>query len=747
MRCEILHRMKVPRLLRFVLAFPISLPALSSIGSCIHAQTPDRTNTAQPDRVPYSFHHVHIVAGGFITGVLFHPTVSGLAYVRTDIGGAYRWDAAKAHWTPLSEWIPASESNLIGIESMAVDPARPNDLYLAAGTYTHPGVPNGALLRSHDRGAHFEVIRLPFQLGGNEPGRFAGERLALDPNQPGNMYLGTRNDGLWHSADDGSTWARVENFPGQGTNGIGIVFIIFGPKGTDGADPRTKPVYAGVSTLTGPNLFVSTDAGSHWRPVEGAPTGLLPYHAAFTTDGTLYATYGNAPGPNDVSNGAVWKRTPEGRRMWQQITPESPSINPRGFAYAGLALDAHHPDTVVVSTLDRWQPGDTLFVSRDRGSHWTSLTESAVRDASASPYLVHEGKLPFGHWIGAVAIDPNNADHALYGTGETLWSSNDFQQVMNGKATHWTVGAEGIEETAVIHLLAPSSGAPLFAGLGDIGCFRADSVAAGKEATALEPPALSNCDAVAYAAAKPQTVAMVGRVWTGAHHGGYSLDGGHTWHAFASEPVGSVGGGSVALNADGSAFFWTTTGGSFLSRDRGEHWQRLSADGRAQLVTDPLNPRRAILLSREGGAPVELTLADGGGTPAQRPLPVKLAAGTHLLPDPQKQCIWLFGKGGLQVLERDGETPQTVSADARISAFAVGAPAVPNAPETLFFAGQLHGVDGIFRSSDKGRTWQHIDDPEHGFGYITVMAADPRVPGRVYLGTNGLGVLVADPAR
>ena len=219
--------------------------------------TPSKTESA---RVSYRFHHVHFVGGGFITGILFHPTVKGLAYCRTDIGGAYRWDEAAQRWTSLSEWIPMEDANLIGVESLAVDPAHPDDLYLAAGTYAHDDSPNGALLRSHDRGKTFDIIKLPFRLGANEEGRFAGERLAVDPVHAGTLYLGTRLDGLWRSGDSGSTWSKVSAFPGHTENGVGIPFVLFGLR----KDGSAGAIYAGVSAAE-ENLWVSEDGGATWQ--------------------------------------------------------------------------------------------------------------------------------------------------------------------------------------------------------------------------------------------------------------------------------------------------------------------------------------------------------------------------------------------------------------------------------------------------------------------------------------------------
>jgi len=38
---------------------------------------------------PYIWRNVKIGGGGFVSGVMFHPTEPNLVYARTDVGGAY----------------------------------------------------------------------------------------------------------------------------------------------------------------------------------------------------------------------------------------------------------------------------------------------------------------------------------------------------------------------------------------------------------------------------------------------------------------------------------------------------------------------------------------------------------------------------------------------------------------------------------------------------------------------------------
>src|SRR5262249_7342794 len=160
----------------------------------------------------YKWKNVVGLGGGFVSGVVFSPVEKDLVYARTDVGGAYRWNPADKSWIALTDEL-GRDSNFLGIESLAADPVDANKVYLAAGTYTGSWVGNGALLRSNDRGNSWQPIDMPMKMGGNENGRSNGERLAIDPNLTSVLYFGSRKNGLWKSADSGSTWAKVDRFP------------------------------------------------------------------------------------------------------------------------------------------------------------------------------------------------------------------------------------------------------------------------------------------------------------------------------------------------------------------------------------------------------------------------------------------------------------------------------------------------------------------------------------------------------
>jgi hypothetical protein len=140
--------------------------------------------------IPYAWRSVRIGGGGYVSGLVFHPHEKGLLYARTDVGGAYRWDAKRQQWVSITDWIGADDANLLGIDSLAVDPNDAGRVYLVAGTYTTERTGFAAVLRSNDRGKSFLRSNLPFRMGGNELGRGNGERLAVDPHDGRVLLLG-----------------------------------------------------------------------------------------------------------------------------------------------------------------------------------------------------------------------------------------------------------------------------------------------------------------------------------------------------------------------------------------------------------------------------------------------------------------------------------------------------------------------------------------------------------------------------
>ena len=66
----------------------------------------------------------------------------------------------------------------------------------------------------------------------------------------------------------------------------------------------------------------------------------------------------------------------------------------------------------------------------------------------------------------------------------------------------------------------------------------------------------------------------------------------------------------------------------------------------------------------------------------------------------------------------------------------------------LYTSARIRGRRGIFRSDDSGRHWQRINDDGHQYAFTgAAITGDPRVFGRVYVSTNGRGVVYGEPLR
>ena len=708
---------------------------------------------------PYHWRNAQIVAGGFVDGIVFSPAERGLAYARTDIGGAYRWDAAAGRWVPLMDFTGFSDWNELGVESIAADPVHPGKVWVAAGEYTQPWAvpPDGEILRSADQGRSWQASPLPIQLASNQDGRNMGERLAVDPGDDAVLYLASPANGLWRSTDGGADWSPVASFPVTATpDDIGLSFVTFGPASGRRGQP-TKTIFVGDAT--GRDVYESTDAGATWRLLPGQPTGMMPQHAALASDGTLYLDYANQPGPNGMTDGSVWKYG-TGTGHWTDITPEVPGAggNP-AFGYAGLATDPEHPGTVMVATNDRWNPIDTIYRSTDGGATWEDVGAHATLDISASPYLAWGGAPKFGWWIAAVAIDPFDPAHVLYGTGATVYGSGDVTSADHGGGTTWTsAAAQGIEETAVEDLVAPAAGpCQLISAVGDLGGFchtRLDH----SPATGMIQPILGSGSSVAEAGQARLDVAMVG--WSG---GDFSADGGATWTAMklpAGEPYGA---GVAALSADGGTVLWAPEVNSWAaepgtpvySTDQGQTWTPVSGLAAGLMpVADPVNPREfyafdpgsgTVLRSTDGGASFSAAAAGlpaGVGSEQSGSLPQ-----LHTVPG-RAGDLWLTaGDGALWHSTDAGGAFSKVGSVTTVATVGFGKAAPGAAYPAIYLVGVVGGVQGIFRSADEGASWVRINTDAQQWGWTgQVITGDPHTFGRVYLGTNGRGIQYGGPA-
>ncbi|KAL2831751.1 hypothetical protein BDW59DRAFT_124599 [Aspergillus cavernicola] len=773
----------------------------------------------------YDFKPVAVSGGGYITGIVGHPTEKDLLYTRTDIGGTYRWDARGDQWIPLNDFIGAEDENLMGTESIALDPTDPDRLYLAQGRYLSSD--NTAFFVSEDRGETFEVYPAPFLMGANELGRNNGERLAVNPFKPEELWMGTRTAGLMKSEDRARTWTNVTNFPDAATNGIGIFFVIFDPE-------NEGTIYVGVGVPNG--LYYTTNSGETWESVPGQPTewdssvlvfpnetqplstGPQPMKAVLASNGALYVTFADAPGPYGATYGGVYAYNTTSAE-WANITPNADNSYPAPFAnqsfpaggFCGLSVDAKDPNTLVVVSLDR-DPGpalDSIYLSHDGGRSWKDVSQlstppgsggywghpiedAAFKDGTPVPWLSFNwgpqwggygapspvrGLAKFGWWMTAVLIDPSNSDHVLYGTGATIWATDNLSRADKNRSPDWYIQAQGIEESVALAMASPNGGpSHLLTGLGDINGYRYDDLDVPQPMFDL--PVFSNLNALDWAGQKPRTIIRAGpcghNYTDGCGLAAHSVDGGSTWTKFTTcipgVEVGTPNPGVIAIDASGKHIVWssamttywpalqaitsrTNESGPYSTTDLGKTWvsptgfnaqtPNISAD-RVQPGTFYSFTDKNWYLSRDGGLSYRSFKAKDVGLPVY-PGAVPIANFNR------GGEIWLaLGDLGVYHTQNFGRRWTRITGRGVAARhLTIGAGARRSSKPALFIVGKAatHGPlsqDGVYRSDDNGKTWVRVNDEEHQYGGVAMIQGDPRVYGRVYLGTGGRGIVYAD---
>jgi xyloglucan-specific exo-beta-1,4-glucanase len=724
----------------------------------------------------YTWKNVQMAGGGFVPSIIFNPTEKNLIYARTDIGGAYRWDESTQRWTPLLDFVGWNNWGFMGVSSLATDPVDTNRVYVAAGMYTNSFDPNnGAILRSSDKGATWQITYLPFKNGGNMPGRGMGERLAVDPNKDSTVYFGAPNgNGLWRSTDFGATWAKVTNFPNVGnyaqdpsdTTGYlshqpGVVWVAF-DKSTATAGNTTQGIYVGVADKQN-TVYRSTNGGTSWERIAGQPTGFLAHKGVLDpVNHVLYIATSDTGGPYDGGKGDVWKySTTSG--TWTQISPIPSSSSDDYFGYGGLTIDRQHPNTIMVASQISWWPDAIFFRSTDGGATWTRIWDFTsypnrsfryTQDISSAPWLTFgtNPQLPevtpkLGWMNDGVEIDPLNSDRLMYGTGATIYGTTNLSNWDKGTQISIKPMVAGLEETAVLDLISPPTGAPLVSGLGDIGGFRHTNLDAVPPMMFTQP-VFTTTTSLDFAEKNPSVMVRAGNFTDSDRpndsHAAFSTDGGANWFQ-GTEPGGINEGGTIAAAADGSRFVWAPKAQTpVFSVGFGNSWTQVQGLPTESLVeSDRVNPNKfygfnggRFYVSTNGGQSFTPTVQTG------LPSTGKFKA----IPGTEGE-IWLAGDTGVFRSTNSGTSFTKLSTVTSAHSIGFGKAAPGRTNQALFTLATIDGVTGVFRSDDTGATWVRINDDQHQFGNAgDAITGDPRIYGRVYLGTNGRGILYADPS-
>lgn len=528
--------------------------------------------------------------------------------------------------------------------------------------------------------------------------------------------------------------------------------------GTRGS--TTQSIYVGVADKQN-TVYRSTDGGTTWSRVAGQPTGFLAHKGVLDATGhTLYIATSDTGGPYDGAKGDVWKmNTTTG--VWTRISPIPSTSADDYFGYSGLTIDRQHPGTLIVASQLSWWPDTIFFRSTDSGATWSriwdfssypSRTNRYTQDITSVPWLSLGANpsppetAPKVGWMNeSVEIDPFNSDKMLYGTGATIYGTDNLTAWDTGGKVAIKPVVAGLGETAVLDLISPPTGAPLISGLGDIGGFRHTDLTK-VPATMFQQPYFTTTTSLDYAETNPAVMVRAGNFTDSERpndsHVAFSTDGGANWFGGA-EPAGVNNGGTVAAAADGSRFVWSTPDAApVYSVGFGTTWTAAAGLPRgARVESDRADPRKfygfaagRFYVSSNGGATFTASAATG------LPDPAKFAAVAGRTGD-----VWLAGTGGLWHSTDSGTTFTKLPGVTSSINIGFGKAAPGRTYPALYAYATVDGINGVFRSDDTGASWVRINDDRHQYGNAGgAITGDPRVYGRVYLGTNGRGILYAD---
>jgi hypothetical protein len=701
----------------------LTLGLLFSLGA--HAET-------------YRWDNVAMGSGGFVTGVVPSKLERGVVYARTDVGGSYRWDGQNQRWVALTDWISESDTGLMGVESIAVDPRNAGTVYMLAGTsYFSNG--KTVIMRSTDYGQHFDLVDVTaqFKAHGNGMGRQNGERLQVDPGSSNVLYVGTRANGLFKSVDSGSTWTRLNGLNVNDTpNGNGISFVLPDPTSVSGG--TAKRIFVGVSRYgsVGPNLYLSKDGGVTFAPVAGAPTGLMPQRAVMTPAGRLYLTYANGAGPHGLNDsepmnkGQIWEYNMIGG-AWTNITPAGMLYN----AFGGINVDPKNPKHLIASTINMyWLPqkgrasnGDHIFTSYDAGRSWVDLNDdrSLTVDTNGIDWI----KDLSIHWAGDVEFDPFDPKTAWVISGAGLYKTTD----LDAAVSTWKFDVHGMEETGA-YSAESIPGGPLVSVVGDFdGFIHTDPAQYGKR----HSPSIGSTSGLAIA---PQATQIMARVGYDSMY--ISTNMGASWQ---KAPTMNGNSGRLALSADGFVLLHSPQGSAttYRSTDFGANWTPVTGLSvkDAYPVADRVNPAKFYVYDNSTGKLLVSTDA-GVSFNAMATLPAGGNSLVRATPGIEGDLWACLGSKGLSHSTDSGATFTSVGGINSCGAVGLGKEAPGASYPTLYMWGNVGVSRGLLRSIDKGAHWDRVNDDAHQYGGALSgwVTGDMNTYGTVYMSTNGRGI-------
>ena len=343
----------------------------------------------------YEWGTFKIGGGGFVSGIVAGKREM---YLRTDVGGAYKYDYNNKKWVQLFSFINEEKVGVLSIKGIAIDPTNDDIVYFLCGcAYFSEG--KTSIYKTTNGGRTFQEIDISnlIRSHGNGDGRECSEPIAIDPDNPKVIYVGGDvafgESALIKSVDGGQSWKPVKSYDSlnfykykvkyptknetivRGTlegdyyqqNGVSSIKII------------NKKVYVGTSVKGQANIHVADVDKDEFKILsDKLPTENFPLSIKDDSHGNLFITYIEGLAFGGAKGGAYKYNIKTG-----EVTNISPHESSIGMIYA----DKNDPKKLLARTCGVWLPqwwgqtdkegvtyGDWLFKSTDGGSTWINIT-------------------------------------------------------------------------------------------------------------------------------------------------------------------------------------------------------------------------------------------------------------------------------------------------------------------------------------------------------------------------------------
>jgi len=309
----------------------------------------------------------------------------------------------------------------------------------------------GALARAMTQKRAMIASHRSFASGWQEvgPANLSGRStcLAIDPNHPLTMWMGSAGGGIWKSTDGGSTWNPL----GDQLKSLAVNALVLDPNDKSTLYAGTGEGYFNIDAIGGFGMFKSTDGGVTWTVLPGTSgwssvnrIAIQPGDSNVILVSVKYGGYYRS-----TDSGASWKKVlavQSGHALAfcnsnpQRVIGTIQDYNfttKTWFASAVLSTDAGATWTKAtgpLNTLNGFSRIETAPVPNDETTVYASASDGLVyksTDSGASYSEVTVTGNTGANWYGnAIWVDPTNSKRVVVG-GVNIYASTDGGVTMN----------------------------------------------------------------------------------------------------------------------------------------------------------------------------------------------------------------------------------------------------------------------------------------------------------------------------